>query len=69
MLVQDGGSPPRERTGILTVDMLRNLNEPKFDEREYRETILETHSIGSEVIRIEARDSDEKVFVTIGHSL
>ena len=59
--VQDGGNPPQRETGIVTVNMLRNLNAPKFDNENYERTILETLAVGGEVIEIIARDNDGKV--------
>lgn len=59
--MQDGGSPPRIHTELLTVNVLRNLNPPAFTSESYSKEILETLGIGQSVIRIEARDADRKV--------
>ena len=59
--MEDGGVPPRSRTAILTVNMLRNLNAPQFVEGTYEAEIQETHNIGASVLRIRATDSDNKV--------
>ena len=58
--MEDGGSPPRRRTSILTVNMLRNENEPKFSRSDYQQTILETLAIGSPVVKVRAEDADQK---------
>lgn len=47
--------------------MLRNLYAPRFGAVEYAQTILETHSVGSDVIPITATDDDQKVSM-LSHS-
>lgn len=58
--VEDGGSPPWRVTSILTVNVLRNQNAPKFSRTDYAKTILETHAIGQSVMRVKAEDADKK---------
>ncbi len=60
ILVQDGGSPPRDATSILTINMERNEFPPEFINNNYEETILETLPIGSAIIRVTADDRDQK---------
>lgn len=60
MRVEDGGVPPLTQTAILTVGVLRNLNAPKFDNDAYQAEILEVLSIGSSVLKVNARDEDDK---------
>ena len=62
VLVQDGGNPPLERTGLLVVNMLRNQNAPRLERSDYEATILETYDIGRSVLAVSARDDDEKVW-------
>ena len=59
--IEDGGVPPRRDTSILTVNMLRNLYAPRFGATEDGDTILETHRVGDDVLRVSATDRDEKV--------
>ena len=60
VLAQDGGNPPRTRAAILTVNMLRNLEAPVFDNGTFAATILETQPIGRSIMRIRAQDRDQK---------
>ena len=60
MRVEDGGVPPRTRTAILTVNVLRNLNAPRFDNQAYKGEILEVHGIGQSVLQVRATDGDDK---------
>ena len=58
--VQDGGTPPHDAAAILTINMLRNLRAPTFDSSRYSATILETKPIGQSILKVAARDGDEK---------
>ena len=40
--------------------MLRNLRAPTFASSQYRATVLETQPIGQSILKVQARDSDEK---------
>ena len=60
VLAQDGGNPPRTRAAILTVNMLRNLEAPVFNNGTYAATVLETQPIGQSIIRVQASDRDQK---------
>ena len=59
--IEDGGSPPRMRSELLTVNVLRNLFSPVFSNDEYEASILETHGIGRSVTKVSAKDEDRKV--------
>lgn len=59
--VSDEGVPVLVRTRILTVNVLRNEKQPVFVSGQYNPKILETHPVGSTVIKVTATDSDAKV--------
>lgn len=61
MRVSDGGTPPLSDVTVVTVDVQRNLNKPKFDKDQYTEKILETQSLGVPFTQVRAFDSDQKV--------
>ena len=60
-MVQDGGSPPKQETQILTIDVLRNLYAPVFVNASYALSLLETQATGQTVLTILATDADLKV--------
>lgn len=64
MVAEDGGNPAKSATAVAEVEILRNFNEPIFEEREYEEEILETFGLGVSVLEVKAKDADEKVCQT-----
>ncbi|KAJ8318063.1 hypothetical protein KUTeg_003154 [Tegillarca granosa] len=54
----DSGSPPRSATATAKIFITRNLNKPVFNPTNYAETILETLSIGTSILRVTATDAD-----------
>lgn len=57
----DSGSPPRSATATAKIFITRNLNKPVFNPTVYEETILETLSIGTSILRVTASDADRIV--------
>ncbi|KAL3878042.1 hypothetical protein ACJMK2_035678, partial [Sinanodonta woodiana] len=58
VFVQDGGNPRLSDTTIVTVNIRRNLDIPRFNPVEYTRTILETQALGVPIVRLTATDSD-----------
>ena len=58
---RDGGTPARLTSAVLSVKVLRNLHAPRFTSSQYEVSVLETHSVGESVLKVEARDDDDKV--------
>ena len=58
---RDGGTPARSLNQVLTVKVLRNLHAPRFTSGQFDVNILETHVVGQQVLKVEARDDDDKV--------
>jgi hypothetical protein len=46
---------------MATIDVVRNLNDPRFTHDEWTATILETHDLQTEIVILEARDEDDRV--------
>ena len=63
MRAQDRGSPPKSATGMLLVNVTRNLNPPFFSvgNTNYNADILETQTPGVEIVDVDATDSDTNV--------
>ncbi|KAJ8316548.1 hypothetical protein KUTeg_005899, partial [Tegillarca granosa] len=61
----DSGSPPRSATATAKIFITRNLNKPVFNPTNYAETILETLSIGTSILRVTATDAD-RIFNVYG---
>lgn len=63
MRAQDRGSPPKSATGMLLVNVTRNLNPPFFavGNTNYNADILETQTPGVEIVDVDATDSDANV--------
>ena len=59
----DDGIPPRTSQGIarITINIFRNENDPFFVTTPYVTTIPETTEIGTNVITVSARDTDDLV--------
>ncbi|KAL5018742.1 hypothetical protein ScPMuIL_004464 [Solemya velum] len=60
VLASDGGNPPCTATGLLTINVRRNLNPPVFTQAAYEVEIYETHQLSNSVIRVSAPDQDRK---------
>jgi len=59
--VSDAGIPPCSKTTVATVNVRRNLHDPRFKRGEWTMTILETHALTKSIVTVEAEDRDEKV--------
>ena len=59
----DNGIPPRSAVTIarVTINIFRNQNDPFFVPSNYVTTIPETTAIGSNVLTVSARDTDDLV--------
>lgn len=55
---RDGGSPSRSATALVQINVLRNLNFPRFTQQNYNVTIDETQSLDQTIIQILATDDD-----------
>ena len=58
---RDGGTPPRSATALVNINVQRNLVAPVFQQSSYQTTILETQSLGVNILRVVATDADTKV--------
>ena len=58
VLAKDGGTPSRTATTIVTIDVDRNLNSPRFSPNNLRVNIPETLTAGSLVTSVTASDED-----------
>jgi cadherin EGF LAG seven-pass G-type receptor 1 len=57
---QDGGTPPKTNTTTLTVNVIdSNDNAPRFYSSQIQETVLESVSVGHNIVRVQAYDADE----------
>ena len=63
-MVADGGEPPCSKTAVATIDVRRNLNDPRFERGEWTVEIMETHDLATPVLQVKANDRDDKVRVT-----
>ena len=63
MLAKDGGTPSRTATTIVTIDVDRNLNSPRFSPDNVRVAIPETLAAGSLVTAVTASDDDTQVSI------
>ncbi len=59
-MVSDGGEPPCSRTSVATVAVRRNLNDPRFSQGEWTESILETHDLTTPIVTVQATDDDDR---------
>ncbi|XP_076458559.1 protocadherin Fat 1-like [Babylonia areolata] len=57
---RDGGTPARSATALLSINVRRNLAAPVFVQNSYETTILETQSLGVNILRVSATDADTK---------
>ena len=60
LLVRDGGTPSKTDTAVLYVHVNRNNFPPRFETRQYRQTVLETQALGIPFIRVQALDQDTR---------
>ncbi|XP_060080745.1 protocadherin Fat 4-like, partial [Ylistrum balloti] len=58
LYAEDGGSPPLTSTAVVTVNIVRNLLRPTFDQALYNVTILETTGTGVNIFTVSATDND-----------
>ncbi len=65
MLAKDGGTPAQTATTIVTIDVDRNLNSPRFAQGNLRVNIPETLAAGSLVTSVTASDEDSQVWVLL----
>lgn len=57
---QDGGTPPKTNTTTLSVNVIdSNDNAPRFYSSQIQETVLESVSVGHNIVRVQAYDADE----------
>ena len=56
--VNDGGTPSKSSTAMLTVTVNRNLFDPVFNPVNYNITIYEDQTLGEEILRVTATDAD-----------
>lgn len=61
IVAYDAGSPPRSATATAIINIQRNLNRPVFSPTIYNETILETASTNTVILRVTASDADRVV--------
>ena len=61
VLVSDGGVPAQTDVVLVTVNVNRNLEKPKFSEREINVNLLETTHLGEPFTVVEATDEDNHV--------
>jgi hypothetical protein len=67
--VQDFGTPRRSSTGLLLVNVTRNLLAPSFLPTQYADTILETQTLGASILQVTSNDGDATVSDQINSSL
>ena len=58
VVVWDKGRPEKTATATFTASMVRNENEPQWDQSEYRVEITDRYGLGQEVVRVHAQDGD-----------
>lgn len=57
---QDGGTPSKTNTTTLSVNVIdSNDNAPRFYSTQIQETVLESVSVGHNIVRVQAYDADE----------
>lgn len=67
---QDGGTPPKTNTTTLTVNVIdANDNAPRFYSSQIQETVLESVSVGHNIVRVQAYDADEGANSEITYSI
>ncbi|XP_055954929.1 protocadherin Fat 4 [Patella vulgata] len=58
VIAQDRGTPRRQSSISVTVNVTRNSNPPRFNPSIYDVTINETHSVGDKIVDVFATDAD-----------
>ncbi|XP_061182373.1 cadherin EGF LAG seven-pass G-type receptor 2-like [Saccostrea echinata] len=58
IVAEDGGSPARSATTIVTINIRRNLNPPVFSQRDYNVSVSQITPVGVNVIAVTATDAD-----------
>ncbi|CRK90013.1 CLUMA_CG003735, isoform A [Clunio marinus] len=67
---QDGGTPPKTNTTTLSVNVIdANDNAPRFYSTQIQETVLESVSVGHNIVRVQAYDGDEGANAEITYSI
>ena len=67
---QDGGTPPKTNTTTLSVNVIdSNDNAPRFYSSQIQETVLESVSVGHNIVRVQAYDADEGANSEITYSI
>ncbi|KAL7022348.1 hypothetical protein ACKWTF_012208 [Chironomus riparius] len=67
---QDGGTPPKTNTTTLSVNVIdANDNAPRFYSSQIQETVLESVSVGHNIVRVQAYDADEGANSEITYSI
>lgn len=67
---QDGGIPPKTNTTTLSVNVIdSNDNAPRFYSTQIQETVLESVSVGHNIVRVQAYDADEGANSEITYSI
>ena len=65
MVASDKGYPPMSDEAMVTVNVARNLNAPRFSKSLYTVTIPEGKSVGAEIFRMAATDLDNVSVVNL----
>ena len=51
--VSDGGIPPCSKTAVATIEVQRNLQDPRFTQGEWPVEIMETHPLNEPVVTVQ----------------
>lgn len=65
MRVRDGGTPRLSDDKFLTISVRRNLNRPIMTTGQYNRRILETFSVGNQLVQVAATDADTVVSIRL----
>ena len=57
----DGGQPPKSNVTVVSVEIVRNIQAPRFELSRYTVEVLETLEVGETIGTVEATDSDLRV--------
>lgn len=61
VLAVDGGTPSKSAESLVTINILRNLNAPIFNESEITRTVYEDAPLSDTIFTTFARDADRAV--------
>lgn len=61
VLAVDGGTPSKSAMSLVTINILRNLNAPIFNESEITRTVYEDAPLSDTIFTTFARDADRAV--------